>query len=93
MPNVLKQPLSHHIDHPYLVIGYKYYKAHRPKEGYNRGWQLYGYYCPHCSHRRLNPDIIIKHVKTCKHTRKKLKAREGLVRALEGRSWAYAKTI
>lgn len=78
MPQYLKAPTPLDYNDPMIVLGYKYLKL-------TNEWKLFGYYCPHCSLRRLNPRILREHVKTCKHTKIQLKAREELVRALEAR--------
>ena len=70
MPQLLKQPKDDDYNDPNIVLGYKYLKM-------TNEWQLFGYYCPHCSLRRLNPRLLREHVKTCKDTKKQLKAREG----------------
>ena len=53
------------------------------------GWRKYSMYCMHCNaranHWANNDDLSIQHAKTCKTTQNNLKARRGLVRALQAR--------
>ena len=64
---------------------------------YPSGWKRFGLYCMHCEARAnqwaTEDDLRQEHAKTCKRTQKNLKARTGLVRALEARQQAYAKNI
>ena len=64
---------------------------------YPQGWRQFGLYCMHCDARAThwadNVALSANHAKQCKRTQKQLKARRGLVRALEGRQLAYAKII
>jgi hypothetical protein len=85
---ILKQPTTEESQAPDLVIGYRRISYSKPQH-----WKMVGYYCPHCSIRRLKASLIREHAKTCKHTKIQLKAREKLVRALKGRSVAYVTYI
>ena len=61
------------------------------------GWRQWGYYCMHCDARANkwanNDDLSAIHAKECIRTQKNLKARTGLVRALENRYEAYHQNI
>lgn len=85
MPYQIKPPMDYHIVSPNIVLGYKYLK--------HGGWTLFGYYCPHCSLRRLNADLLDDHAKTCRETTKQLKQREDCYRWFKGKYKDYAKAI
>ena len=59
---------------------------------YPSGWKRFGLYCMHCEARAnqwaTEDDLRHDHAKQCKRTQKHLKARTGLVRALEARNEA-----
>ena len=89
--SALKQPTPEDYDDPHITMGWRLVKE-KQNPNYLH-WRLFGYYCIHCSTRRLDPSLLHEHVKTCKHTKIQLKAREELKRALKGRSVAYATYI
>ncbi len=64
---------------------------------YPSGWKRFGYYCLYCNKRAnqwaTDDDLRDEHTKQCKRTQKRLKARTGLVRALEARHEAYRQNI
>ena len=78
--------LNHNSTDPNISIYYR--KYHGGKE-----WRRFGEYCLHCGKRAKRLDLRDDHLKTCRHAQKHLKARTGLVRALEDRQQAYAKNI
>ena len=85
---ILKQPSDEENNATDLLIGYRRITYLKPAH-----WKMVGYYCPHCSKKAANASLVREHAKTCKHTNKQLKAREELLRALKGRSVAYATYI
>ena len=77
---------NHNNTDPNISVYYRKYHG-------SNTWRRFGEYCLHCGKRAKRLDLRDDHLKTCRHAQNNLKARTGLVRALEDRQLAYAKNI